>query len=146
MPKAKRVNKSKDAIAEELRQTEELKKKIERVERQKTLAKLAFPFIAKLKTVYDAQTVCNAIAGFIKFGLDKKEKEVLVNEIAFDLSQSENNEVKKAVEDILGLIEHENAKESLLLFETIGNKLPEFMAARHMKDPMTSVTVEEFIA
>lgn len=147
MPQSKkRVNKSKADIEQAIHEAKQLKDKQARVERQKTLAKLAFPFLASLPTVYDAQTACNAIAGFIKLGLDTKEKAVIVNAIEFDLSKSEDSVVKDAVQNILGLVEHENAKEVLALFEIMGNKLPEFIAARHMKDPMTSVTVEEFIA
>lgn len=123
-----------------------MKNKQERVERQKVLAKKIFPFVENLKTIYDAQTVFSALAGFIKFGLEKEEAKLRIEDVSMDFSKEGESAVKTAVIEIRELIRLENAKEAMSLLEIMGNKIPEFIANKHMKDSMKELTVEEFIA
>ena len=139
MPKQKRVNKSKEEIAAQLQHKQ-------MIERQKSLAKLIFPYIADLPSVYDAQTACNAVAGFIKLGSKEAEDKLKVSDLEIVTTTSEKGLVLDAVNNILGLVEIENAKETASLLERMGSMLPQFLANKHLKDPMSVIKSEEFIA
>lgn len=137
--KQPRENKKKEEI------TADMKKK-QHVERQKTLARLIFPAVTNLKTVYDAQTVFNAVAGYIKLELMKEEAKLRVSDLAIDLSKEKDTPIKHAVSNIFELIRDENATDAANLIELMGNKLPEFLANKAVRGPMSQVTAEEFIA
>ena len=128
---------------------EELVKQAEaksRIDHQKALARLVFPAVEQLKTVYDAQTVFNAVAGHIKYGLILKENSHKVSDLTIDMEKGKESDVKHAVRSILGLLEEENAKNAGDLLELMGAKLPEFLANRALKGDMSTVTAQEFIA
>lgn len=118
----------------------------QKIERQKTVAKLIFPFIANLPTVYDAQTAVYAIAGYIELEMIKKEQGLKISDLLLDLSREKEGEITTAMRLILGQLEIENAKESMDLLKTFGDKLPQFLSNRHLTDPMSTITSEDFIA
>jgi hypothetical protein len=138
MPK-KRVNKTKDEIAEDIRHTQY-------VEKQKRLARLIFPVIEDMETVYDAQTVLNAVAGFIKYDLVVKEEAFKVHQVAFDTSKIDDGEVKTRILKLIDLLQVEGAKDVADLLEFMGSKLPQHLAHSHIKGPMSQIKSDEFIA
>lgn len=116
-----------------------------RVEKSKALAHRIFPALTNLPTVYDAQTALNAAAGHIKYGLVQEEAKLTVANLSFELGKGKSD-VDYAVHTLLELLGAEKAREAMEIFELMGNKLPEFLALRGLKEPMSSVTAEEFIA
>lgn len=139
MAKSPRVNKSKDEIAAQIKQTQ-------RIERQKTLARLMFPFLEGMKTIYEAQTVVMALSGFIKAALAQKSAEIVVKDLTIDLSKEEDSEVKSAIIALQGLLQTENADDAAALLERFGNGLGQFSSKKYMDNPMSSISVDEFVA
>jgi hypothetical protein len=113
------LTKNKEALREEMLKKEKIKK-------QKEVAQKVFMIIEGLKTVYDSQTVFNAVSGFIKEQLAKKEMELTVKDLTIDLSKEKVSPLKTAVVGILGLIADDNAHDTAILLETMANKLPQF--------------------
>lgn len=138
MPKAKQRS-SKEEIAAALAYKS-------KIERQKTLARLLFPAVETLPTVYDAQTALNATAGYIKAGMIEKEAELNMSDLRINISKTQDGAIKEAMTHLLESVRDENAKDALELIDAMGRKLPEFLANKHMKDPMTEVTAAEYIA
>lgn len=137
--KTKRVNKTKDQIASEI-------KHFEKVNREKALVKLMFPIIANQSTIYNAQTVLSALSGFIKNEMDKRSSEFLVRDLKIDLSKEKDGEIKTAINTMIGLLEIEKAKESALLLERFANILAQHSASEFMKKPMSDISIDKIIA
>ena len=135
----KRVNKTKAELEAQIKHND-------KIERQKLVAKLLWPFIADMKSVYDAQTVLQAVAGYMKYDLVSRETKLSCADLSMDLTKEKESEIKTAMQHVFNQLATENAKDSILLLETMANKLPEFIATKHLKDPMSTVKVEEFIA
>lgn len=139
MPKKKRVNKSKEEIAKQIAHTA-------RIERMKVLARLIWPFIQDQATIYDAQTALSAAAGFIKQGLEIKTEQVIVKDLAFDLSGDDASPIKTAVENLINLMTTEKAADASALLEKMSNQLTQFGASKYLQNPMAMVSADEFIA
>lgn len=139
MQKKKRVNKSKEEIADQIQKTA-------RVERMKVLARLVWPFIQDQKTIYDAQTAVTAAAGFIKQGLELKTEQIIVKDLVFDLSADDASPIKTAVENIVNLMGTEKAADAAALLEKMGSSFTMFGASKYLTNPMSDVSADEFIA
>ena len=139
MQKKPRINKTKAELQAEL----EHKAKIDH---QKTVARLIFPFIEDQPTIYDAQTVVNAAAGYIKYGAQQKALELSVKDVSIDLKKEPDSPLKTAVENVLNLLQDEQADSAVALLERFGNGLGQFSAAKYLKNPMNIIPVDEFIA
>ena len=136
----KRSNKNKEEILEQMQVAT-------RVASQKELAKLIFPLLGTdKKTVYDAQTVLGAIAGYVKLEMLKKEEALLVSDVPFDLSKEPESAIKTAMLEIMKLIQGKKAKDVVDLFDLMASKLPQYLAGVHMKEPAEDIKVEDFIA
>lgn len=138
-PKPKRANLTKEQLESRIEYNLE-------IERQKALARKIFPFIENMKTVYDGQTVVNAVAGYLKFELLKCEEALKVSDVPIDLSNEKSSEIKTAMEGIIDAVQMDSAKETIALLETMGSKLPGYLAGVHMKDPMDTIKIGDFIA
>lgn len=138
----KRVNKTKSQIQAEMAYQEKQKAK---AEKEKYIAKTVFPLVENLKTIYDAQTVFNAVAGYLQFGLVNAESKLKVSDLEIDLTKQEDSEVGKAVKEIIRLTGDVDARTVANLLERMGQKLAEFVATKHLQDPMT-IKAEDFIA
>lgn len=140
MAKIPRVNKSKEDIAAQMAF-------MQKIERQKVLARLIFPFIQDQKTIYDAQTVVNAAAGYIKQELALKASNIIVKELSVSISADKGDKVlKDAVENLINLMQTEKADDAVALLERFGNGLGEFSSKKYMENPMNIIKVEDFIA
>lgn len=139
MPRAKRVNLSKAEIENKIHADLALNNK-------KALARKIFPVVAGMPTVYDAQTVLNAFAGFVKFELQKKQAEIKVEDLPLDFSKEKESIIKDAVVALQGVVSFDNAEEVAEMLELMASKLPGYLAGIHMKDSMSTITVDEFIA
>ena len=141
MPKQKspRVNKTKEELAKELQ-------KRKHIEEQRKLAHAVFPTVGKLKSVYDAQTAFNSVAGFTKQELNRKTAEIKMSDLEIDLSKEQDSDIKNVIEKMLFITKDENANDVIELLELMGNQLPVFLAGKAMKGKMSQVTAKEFIA
>lgn len=139
MVKKPRVNKSKPELEAEI-----LRK--QKVDRQKVLARLIFPFIEDQKTIYDAQTVVMATSGFIKAAIAERMTQLVVKDLAIDLSKETDSPIKAAVEALLGLLQTENADDAAALLERFGNGLGQFSSKKYMENPMSIIPIDEFVA
>ncbi len=139
MPKPKRVNKTKEQLEAEM-------KHLQKINREKSLVKLMYPLIQNQKSIYDAQTVLQALSGFIKFEMDKKLLTYIVKDLPIDLSKEEASEIKTAMLALLGLLELENAKDTSELLKRFGDTLAQFSAKKFMEKPMSEITITDIIA
>lgn len=138
MLKKSKVNKSKEEI---IAQT----KHLERVKWEKTIAKLLFPFMAEMKTIYDAQTVLNATAGYINLELQKKLTEIKVSDLEVDISSEPESEVKSVMLKFLGQLETEKAKDVIDFLERYGKGLGQYASAEYLKNPMSIIKVTDLV-
>lgn len=116
------------------------------IDRQRTVAKSVFPHVEGLPKVYDAQTAFNAAAGFISYEIEKRTNAFKVSELEIDLSKEPEGPMKVAVQNILDTVKGENAMEASKTLETMGSKLPGFIANRGLLLPMDTVKMDDFIA
>ncbi len=119
---------------------------LRRVERDKALVKLMFPFVEGQSTVYNAQTALIALSGYLKAKLDKVTSELKVSDLKINFEKEEETEIKWAMINLLGLIEQEGARDMSSLLERFGNSLAQFSANEYMKQPMSVITVEKIVA
>lgn len=117
-----------------------------KIDRQKQLVKLMWPAIAPLKSIYDAQTVLNAVAGYAKLEIERREREFKLGDLGIDLANESASDLKEAMLNIIGLLEPENAREMIELLELFANTLYKYSAAEHLKHPMSEVSVEQIIS
>lgn len=140
MEKTPRINKTKEEIANQMAYTQ-------KIERQKVLARLIFPFIQDQKTIYDAQTVVNAAAGYIKNELVLKTSNIIVKDLPVDVLKDTGDKVlKDAVINLINLMQTEKADDAIALLERFGNGLADFSSKEYMKNPMEVIKMDEFIA
>jgi hypothetical protein len=135
----KRTNQSKDEIASAMVR-EQL------VNRQKVLARMVFPTLEPLDSLYEAQTVLNAVAGHIKYGISINEGKLKISDLELDLKAGKPSKIKTAVLTILEMMENEPATEIEKLTELMAGKIPEHIATIGLKQPMSSLPMNEFIA
>lgn len=135
----KRINKSKVEIAQLAAQKAD-------VERQKKLVRAIWPFIAKDLTVYDAQTVANAVGGFIKFEMQRKLEALKVSDLLIDVSNEKDTPIKEAMIGVLEVFKDEKANDSAQLLERLGKTLGAYSAHVYMKQNMSVLTVENIVA
>lgn len=139
MQKKPRVNKSKEEIAAQLAHKQ-------KVDRQRVLARLIFPFIQDQKTIYDAQTVVNALAGYLKQDFETKTRAIVVKDLTVDLSKEEESPIKTAVLNLQGLLQAESADSAIEILQLVGNGLSQFASKKYMENPMNIIPVDEFVA
>ena len=128
------------------KQLQEELDKSQKIQKQRTLARLLFPSVEQLETIYDAQTAFQAAAGLIKYGVLKVETDLKVSDLKIDTSKDKDTPVTFAVRNILELVQGELATEAMDLIDRMGAKLPEFLAQKHLKDPMNTISAKEYIA
>ena len=135
----KRVNKSKDEIKSDfLRQ--------EKVAHMKDVVKFVYPILEGMDTIYDAQTVTNALSGFIMAHIEAKTMDFKVSDLPIDLSGEENNKTKKAIVDLIELLKDEPAKELSSILERLGKTLGDYSAHEFLKNPMSELPISKILA
>jgi len=117
-----------------------------KMERQRTLVKMLWPFIQDQKTIYDAQTVVAATAGFIKQELDTKINSIVVKELTVDLSKEKDAVIKNAIENLLGLFQTESAEDASALLQKVAEYLGTYSAKKYMENKMEVIALDDFVA
>lgn len=119
----------------------------QRVEHEKSLAKLIWPLIeSDALTIYDAQTALTATAGFIAYEVQRKQAELKVGDLTIDMSKEEPSPVRTAVLSIVGLLQDEKADLSAKLLERFGKTLGMYSANQYMKNKMDTLKSEDIVA
>ena len=135
----KRVPKSKDELKMQM-------KHMQKIERQKKVARLIFPLLSPLKTIYDAQTVVMALSGFIKAEIANKMVDLKVIDLDIDFSKEKKGELKDVVVKLHEILETENADDMVAILERFGNGLGQYSSKKFMESPMSVIKMEDFIA
>lgn len=118
----------------------------QKVEKQKKLARAIFPMLSSQKNIYDAQTAIQAVAGFIKLGIANEMAKLNVKDVEFDLSKEKNSSIKDVMLQIHAFLCEENADDAVALLERFGNGLGQFSSREFMKNDMSFIKIDEFIA
>lgn len=139
MAKAPRKSLKKEEIAQLAKQKAD-------VERQKALVRAIWPYMAEGLTIYDAQTVANAVGGFIKYEVERKQSELTVADLVIDVSNEKDGTIRDAMENILEYIKGEKATDVAALLERLGKTLGMYSAHTFMKQNMSVLTVEDIVA
>lgn len=141
--KKKRVNKDKTQIAKEMAYQEKVKAEQDRV---RYIAKTSFPFVEKLKTVYDAQTVFNAASGYVATALAEEVSRIKVRDLIINLSTEKTDpELHKAVAGIVDSMQDISAEDVAEVLQKMGQKVAEFVANKGLKEKMT-IKTSDFVA
>ena len=135
----KRINKTKDDIEKEMVQKEIVKQ-------QKILAATIFKCLEGQENIYDAQTVVNALSGFIKYEMQVKESQLKLNDLLIDLTNEPASKIKDAMEALKVELQDKNAKDTAMLLQRFGETLGHYSAAKFMKNPMSDIKIEDIIA
>lgn len=134
----KRTNKSKEQISNEIKQKEKTKRQI-------ILAKLLFPFMSNLKSIYDAQTALLATSGYMQAALEKKLSLFKISDLEVDINDEPEGDIKTTMLNFIGQLEGENAQDSIELLETYGKILAKYGEKEYLKNPMNILKVNDLI-
>lgn len=133
----KRVNKTKEEIAHDMKVMQVAKEKI-------ALVRKIFPLLKGQKTIYDAQTVLYGLAGYIKGELQKREREATVVDLNLDFSK------EKEFLDILTVLHEEFKGEKAWAFASLLNEFADsfqkYGAIKYLENPMDVIKEEDIIA
>ena len=135
----KKVNKSKDEIKADIARTA-------RIEHMKEVVRKTFPIIEKVDSIYDGQTVVNALSGFLSAHIEKKISEIKVSDCSIDLSGEPKGKIRTAIEQLVVLFKDEDAKTLSTTLESLGSTFTKFGADKFLKQPMSNVTVKDIVA
>ena len=135
----KRINKTKEEISTEI-------KRVEKIAHMKDVVRAIYPLLENQDTIYDGQTVVNALSGFITAHIEKKVLDIKLNDIEIDLSKEEASKIKTSIENIIALMKDESAQELSETLERLGRALSQYSANTFMKKPMSEIKLEDIVA
>lgn len=134
----KRTNKTKEEIKKEMEVTE-------RVKAQKIVVAKIFEKLGNQKSVYDAQTVVSALAGYITADLNARIEKVKISELEIDLSKEKESEITVAMREILEEIKDEPAEVTSSLLERFSQAFTHYGAQEFLKGPISAVDINKII-
>lgn len=136
----KRVNKTKDQIAYEMKVQQVAKEKI-------ALVKRIYPLLKSQKSIYDAQTVLYGLAGYIKAEIQKKEREIILSDLTIDFSSEPvDSEITKAILALHADLQGEKASILEKLLSEFGDSIQKYGSHKYMQQGMDAITESEIIA
>jgi len=137
----KRINKTKEEVTNDMRRAE-------KVAHLKEIVRETFPVLEQVDSIYDAQTVVNALSGFILAHLENKLKDIKLSEceILTYLAKEEKGPIRTALEDLYLKFKDEPAKELSEALQKLGDTFTNFGADKFLRNPMTSIKVGDIIA
>lgn len=140
MIKKPRVNKTKAELI--IQQKQEAK-----IAHSASLVKIMFPLLETQESIYDAQTALHALGGYIEYGLKIKDEGLKVGELGLkiELEKEKDSKVKTVMLDILGLIEIENARDTMILVRKLADVMGQFGASQFVKGPMTNIKITDIV-
>jgi len=137
----KRVNKTVQEIKSDFL-------KQEKIAHIKAISKEMFPVVQAAGTIYDGQTVVNALSGFIKPHLEEQLRKIKLSDIDVlkYLEDEKDSEIKRAIVKLIEMMKDESAVELSETLDRFGKVLSEYSANTYMKQPMTVITISDLIA
>ena len=138
MPRTKRKNLNKDEIRAQMAQ----KAKIAHITE---VVRGVFPLL-DVDSVYDAQTVVNALAGLIAVDIEKKVQEIKLSEVNIDLSSEKDGKIKTAILAIIDKCQEESAQELSETLERLGSTLQAYGTDLFLRGPMSAVKVTDIVS
>lgn len=133
-----RINKTKDQIAQEMKQ-------LAKVKHIKEVVRKVYPLL-DVDTIYDAQTVLNAIQGFIKVDLEERLDKIKLNDLALNFDKEKDSKIKTAMQIIVKEFADEPADEFSQTIERLARAFSDFGAQKFLKNDMKSLKIEEILA
>jgi hypothetical protein len=134
----KRIPKSKDQVKAEMLLKQD-------VAQEKKLAQMIFPYLQKMDTVYDAQTLLHGISGYIHHQLENKMNEFKVNDLPVDVSQEKEGVFRDMFEQLLILLKDEKADHTIKFMKRYGDMLGYYASKEYLKNPMSIIKEEDLI-
>ena len=134
----KRINKTKDQLKAEILVKQD-------IEKEHKLAIILFPYLQKMETIYDAQTLLHGIAGYVHHELEKKMNGVKVNELPVDVSKEKEGVFRETFGEMLDLLKDEDADHTIKFMKRFGDMLGYFGAKEYMKNPMSMIKQDDLI-
>lgn len=137
----------KKAVKRAVKSTQQIKAEIsqnEKVTHIKEVVAKVFPLL-EVDTVYDAQTVVNALSGFISAHVEAELYKIKLSDVNIDLSKEEDSKIKTAMVGLIDLLKDEPAKDLAQTLERLGKVFAEFGAAKFLKEPMTAIKIEDIL-
>ena len=134
----KRINKTKEQIKAEMLVKQD-------IEKEHKLAILLFPYLQRMETVYDAQTLLHGIAGYVSHELEKKMNGVKVSELPVNLSQEKEGIFRDTFGELLVVLKDEDADHTIKFMKRYGDMLGYYGAKEYMKNPMSIIKEEDLI-
>lgn len=139
MQNEKRLNKSKEEILADMQHQQ-------KVAHIKEIARAVYPLLENVDSIYDAQTSVNALSGFIAAEIEKSVAKIKLNELEIDLSKEEDSKIKTSIVAIMDLMKDESAQELSETLERLGTTLQQFIINKHMKEPMSTIKIDDLVA
>lgn len=135
----KRVNKTKEEVAHDMKVMAMAKEKI-------ALVRRIYPFIKDNKSIYDAQTALYALAGYIKFELQQKERAFTIDDLALDMSKEKENEIKDTILKLMEEFKGEKGFSIAAILSEVGDSLQKYGAIKYLENPMSIIEEKDFVA
>ena len=135
----KRVNKNKQEIISDFKHQE-------KVAHIKEIVKAIYPILEDVDCIYDAQTVVNALSGFIEVHTSHELNKIKLSTVDIDLSKEEDSKIKTAMLKIVDLMKDESANELSETLERLGRTLSEYSAHTYMKQGMDKININDILA
>lgn len=136
--KTPRINKTKEQILSDIKQ----KQKVEHI---KEVVRKVYPLL-DVDTIYDAQTVLNAIQGFIKVDLEERLDKIKLSDLALNFDKEKDSKIKTAMQTIVKELADEPADEFSQTIERLARAFSDFGAQKFLKNDMGSLKIEEILA
>ena len=135
----KRVNKTKEEVAHDMKVMAMAKEKI-------ALVRRIYPFIKDNKSIYDAQTSLYALAGYIKFELQQKERAFTIDDLALDMSNEKESEIKDTILKLMEEFKGEKGFSTAAILSEVGDSLQKYGAIKYLENPMSIIEEKDFVA
>lgn len=118
----------------------------QRVEHAKDIVRGMFPILEEVETIYDAQTVVNALCGFIMPHIENYMSKIKLSDLPIDLSKEEDNKIKVALEKLLEGLKDEPAKQLMGVLDQFGAGFAKLGADRFLKQQMNTITIDDMVS
>lgn len=138
----KKAAKRKNMTKEEVKSQIELNEKVVHL---KDTVRTVFTSLESLDTIYDAQTVVNALSGFIAAHIEQKLMEIKLSDIFIDLTKEEDSKIKTSILDIINNMRDEPAKELSQTLERLGKAFSELGAHNFLKQEMNTIKITDIV-
>lgn len=138
---SKRVNKTKEEIINQIHAQQ-------RIDHAKEVVRRVFPHLSECETIYDGQTVVNALAGFIRPHIENYLSKIKLSDLPIleSITNEEDTPIKRSLVALLEELKDEPAKQVSTTLEGLGQAFSAHGATKFLKQPMSELTVDELVS